>query len=49
MIDFLEQNQLFIVLILVLLIWFGILIYLRTIENKIVKLEQVLKKQKGNN
>lgn len=42
--DFLAQNQLYIVMIIVLAIWFGIYIYLFRLDNRLKKLEQQGKK-----
>ncbi len=42
--QFLHENQLFIVLILVLTIWFGFLFYMFRLESKIKKLEESLRK-----
>jgi CcmD family protein len=44
MLDFLSQNQMFIVLIIVLLIWGGIVWYLLRLERKLKHLEDHLKK-----
>ncbi|MDA0986310.1 MAG: CcmD family protein [Bacteroidetes bacterium] len=48
MLEFLTQNQLFIVLFIVLIIWFGIIIYLFTLENKLKKIENEINNSKGN-
>ena len=42
--EYLEQHQLFIVLIVVLTNWFGLLWYLFKLDSKIKKIEQSLKK-----
>lgn len=42
--QFLHDNQLYIVLILVLTIWFGFLFYMFRLDSKIKKLEESLKK-----
>ncbi len=42
--DFLAQHQLYIVLSIVLIIWFGLIGYLLRLDKKITKLEQSLKK-----
>jgi len=42
--DFLAQHQLYIVLSIVLIIWFGLITYLVRLDRKISKLEQGLKK-----
>ena len=44
MYDFLSLNQLYIVLCVTLLTWFGIAWYLMRLERKIARLEQQLKK-----
>jgi len=38
--DFLVQNQIYIVLIIVLVIWLGLIIYLFSLERKIMELEK---------
>jgi CcmD family protein len=43
--EFLSQNSLYIVLIIVLVVWFGILGYLFSIERRIRQMEQQWKKQ----
>jgi CcmD family protein len=43
--DFLSQNALYVVLLIVLVVWFGILGYLFTIERRIRHMEQQWKKQ----
>lgn len=43
MTDFLSQNSLYIVLIVVLVVWAGIFMYLNRIENRIKKLEDTSK------
>jgi len=42
--DFLATNQLYIVMIITLTIWFGFLAYLFKLDAKITKLEEQLKK-----
>ncbi len=42
--EFFEQNQLYVVLIVVLAIWFGFLGYLFKLDLKIKKLEEQIKK-----
>ncbi|MEW5799624.1 MAG: CcmD family protein [Bacteroidota bacterium] len=42
--QFLHDNQLYIVLILVLTIWFGFLFYMFRLDAKIKKLEESLRK-----
>jgi CcmD family protein len=42
--EFLEHNQMYIVLLVVLLIWGGIISYLFRIERKLKKIEQKLRK-----
>ncbi len=44
MMDFLSQNQMYIVLTIVLLIWAGIVWYLVRIDNRIKQLEDHFKK-----
>lgn len=44
MADFFSQNSLFVVLIVVLVIWLGILLYLFRIEKRIARIEQESKK-----
>jgi CcmD family protein len=44
MYDFLSQNQLYIVLTIILIIWFGIVWYLIRLDKKIGQLEKQLKK-----
>jgi CcmD family protein len=43
-VDFLAQHQLYIVLSIVLIIWFGLAGYLLRLDKKITRLEQSLKK-----
>lgn len=45
MLEFLSQNQMFIVLVIVLLIWGGIVWYLLRLEKKLRQLEDHLKKE----
>lgn len=42
--DFLAQHQLYIVLSIVLIIWFGLVAYLMRLDKKITKLEESLRK-----
>jgi CcmD family protein len=42
--DFLNQNSLFIVLIIALVVWFGVYWYLFRIEGKLKKLEKETQK-----
>lgn len=42
--DFLAQNQLYIVMIIVLAIWFGIYFYLFRLDGRLKKLEHQAKK-----
>ena len=42
--EFLSQNSLFVVLIVVLLIWAGILVYLFRIEKRVTRIERESKK-----
>jgi len=44
MMDFLSQNQMFIVLAIILFIWAGIVWYLVRIDNRIKQLEDHFKK-----
>lgn len=44
MFDFLANNQLFIVMTIVLLIWVGIVFYLFRLDRKVKQLEQSMKK-----
>jgi CcmD family protein len=44
MAEFLSQNSLFVVLIVVLAIWIGILWYLFRIEKRVSRVEQELRK-----
>ncbi|MEW6062333.1 MAG: CcmD family protein [Bacteroidota bacterium] len=43
--QFLHDNQLYIVLIIVLTIWFGFLFYLFRLDAKLKKLETIVKKE----
>jgi len=45
MVDFLNQNQMYIVLVITLLIWSGIVWYLVRLDKKIGQIEQRLKKE----
>jgi len=40
--DFLEQNSLYIVMIIVLLVWFGIFAFTFNLEKRVKKLEEKL-------
>ncbi|ROL58052.1 CcmD family protein [Bacteroidetes/Chlorobi group bacterium MS-B_bin-24] len=42
MFDFLVQNQIYIVLIIVIIIWLGLMIYLLNLEKKVKELENKL-------
>jgi len=42
--EFLNQNALYVVLIIALIIWFGFLFYLFRIDRKVKQLEETLKK-----
>jgi CcmD family protein len=42
--NFFEQNQMYIVLVIVLTIWFGFLSYLVKLDRQIKKIEEQLKK-----
>ena len=42
--EFFEQNQMYIVLLIVLIIWFGFIGYLFKIDRQIKKIEELLKK-----
>ncbi|HTY11667.1 MAG TPA: CcmD family protein [Bacteroidota bacterium] len=42
--EFLAQNQLYIVMSIVLIIWFGFVFYLFRLDGKISKLEKSLRK-----
>ena len=42
--DFLAQNQLYIVMIIVLAIWFGIYTYLFRLDSRLKKLENQIRK-----
>ncbi|RPI04637.1 MAG: CcmD family protein [Ignavibacteriae bacterium] len=44
MYDFLNQNQMFIVLVITFLIWSGIVWYLVRLDNKVKQLEKKMKK-----
>lgn len=44
MLEFLTNNQMYVVLSVVLLIWVGIVIYLLRLDKRIRKLEELLKK-----
>lgn len=43
--EFLSQNSLYVILLIVLVVWFGIFGYLFTIERRIRQMEQQSKKQ----
>ena len=38
--DFLETNSMYVVLLIVLIIWIGIFVYLKSMDSKIKKLEK---------
>ena len=42
--DFLADHQLYIVMSIVLIIWFGLVVYLVRLDRKITKLEESVKK-----
>jgi len=42
--NFFQQNQLYVVLTVVLLVWAGILVYLWRIDRKVAKIENQMKK-----
>jgi len=42
--EFFQQNQMYVVLIVVLMIWAGILAYLWRIDRKVEKIENQMKK-----
>lgn len=44
MLDFFANNQLFIVMTIILLIWAGIVFYLVRLDRKVKELEQSMKK-----
>jgi CcmD family protein len=44
--EFLEQNSLYVVLLIVLIGWVGIFFYLLRLDKKLKKLEKMLKEQK---
>jgi len=44
MLDFFQQNQLYVVLTVVLLIWAGILFYLWRIDRRVQNIENQMKK-----
>ena len=44
MLEFFQQNQMYVVLIVVLMIWAGILAYLWRIDRKVEKIENQMKK-----
>ena len=44
MMEFLSQNQMYIVLVIVLLIWAGIVWYLLRVDRRITQLEKLWKK-----
>jgi CcmD family protein len=43
-VDFLAQNQLYIVMVIVLAIWLGIYTYLFRLDNRVKKLENQIRK-----
>lgn len=49
MYDFLVNNSIFVVLIISLMIWFGISIFLFTVDNKLSKLEKMVNHLEDNN
>lgn len=49
MYDFLVNNSIFVVLIISLMIWFGISIFLFTVDNKLSKLEKMVSNFEDNN
>ncbi len=44
MYEFLSQNQMYIVLVVTLLIWCGVVWYIVRLDKKVMKLEQQMKK-----
>ena len=48
MYDFLVNNSIFVVLIISLMIWFGISIFLFTVDNKLSKLEKMVNNFEDN-
>ncbi len=48
MYNFLEQNQLYVVLIVVLIIWLGFVILLFRIDKKLQVLEKIIEKKQNN-
>jgi CcmD family protein len=44
--QFLEQNSLFVVLAIVLVIWTGIILYVLTVDKKIKKVEKEVRENK---
>ena len=45
MLEFLSNNQMFIVLTIVLLVWAGIVAYLVRLDRKVSRLEQTMEKE----
>jgi CcmD family protein len=45
MLEFMSQNQMYIVLAIVLLVWIGIVAYLLRLDRKVKDLEQAMKKE----
>jgi CcmD family protein len=45
MLDFMTENQMYIVLSIVLLVWAGIVFYLVRLDRKVSRLEESLKKE----
>jgi CcmD family protein len=46
-VEFLQSNQLYIVLGIILTVWFGLLAYLFRLDSKIKKLESHVKKEEN--
>ncbi|MBI4418233.1 MAG: CcmD family protein [Ignavibacteriales bacterium] len=45
MLEFMSQNQMYIVLAIVLLVWMGIVAYLLRLDRKVKDLERTMKKE----
>jgi len=45
MIEFMTENQMYIVLSIVLLVWIGIVVYLVRLDRKVSRLEETMKKE----
>ena len=45
MLEFMTENQMYIVLSIVLLVWAGIVFYLVRLDRKVSRLEETLKKE----